>query len=192
MSKLQTNTTDLQSILATVNTLPDKTDLTPIADALIDKGQTVPDNAGVDELADLIAAIEAGGGGGFSGTPTAGDTPVAVDLTAVTVSQTTETDTNLSYVVPKTGTYRFQVIARSSSSYNTGGNSSIYVYLYKNGESVVSNVVSSSTSVYSNDIACSEGDIIKVYAKGYSPSSWNTTSVIINGFLVCINWDNGF
>ena len=64
MSNLQNNTTDLQSILDAVNALPDKTDLTPIVEALIDKGQTVPNDAGVDELADLIAAIEAGGGSG--------------------------------------------------------------------------------------------------------------------------------
>lgn len=43
--------------------LPDKTDLSPIIEALTDKGQTVPDGASVDVLADLIAAIEAGGGG---------------------------------------------------------------------------------------------------------------------------------
>lgn len=162
-----------------------------IGAAIAEKGVTVPENTMLDEMAPLIAEISSGGGG-FSGTPTAGDTPVAVDLTTVTVSDNTEQDTKISYVVPKTGTYRFQVLARSSATYSVGGNSSIYVYLYKNGESVVSNVVSSSTSVYSNDIACSEGDIIKVYAKGYSPSAWNTTSVIINGFLVCINWDNGF
>lgn len=53
-----------------VGALPDKTDLSPIIEALTDKGQTVPDGAGVDVLAGLIAAIEAGGGGRefYSGT----------------------------------------------------------------------------------------------------------------------------
>lgn len=39
-------------------------DLTPIADALTEKGVEVPSGAGVGALASLIAAIEAGGGGG--------------------------------------------------------------------------------------------------------------------------------
>lgn len=62
MSNLNQNTVDLQAILDAVNTLPKNTDLTPIIEALTEKGQTVPDGATVDVLASLIAAIEAGGG----------------------------------------------------------------------------------------------------------------------------------
>ena len=64
MSNLTNNSVSLQNILAMVNALPESTDLTPIIEALTEKGQTVPDGASVDVLADLIAAIESGGGGG--------------------------------------------------------------------------------------------------------------------------------
>lgn len=63
MSNLENNSLTLQTILSMVNALPESTDLTPIIDALTEKGQTVPEGADVDVLASLIAAIETGGGG---------------------------------------------------------------------------------------------------------------------------------
>lgn len=59
---LTQNTTALQELLARINSLPAETDLTPIVEALTEKGQTVPDGATADVLASLIAAIEDGGG----------------------------------------------------------------------------------------------------------------------------------
>lgn len=53
-----------RNIDVVVNVPSDKTDLTPIVEALTEKGVTVPDGTTVDGLADLIAAIEAGGGSG--------------------------------------------------------------------------------------------------------------------------------
>lgn len=57
---IQTNTNELMAVLQQVRALPDATDLTPIVEALIEKGQTVPDGADVNALAALIEAIEAG------------------------------------------------------------------------------------------------------------------------------------
>lgn len=150
-------------------------------------GKTFTSAAGL-----LVTGTAVIGGGGFDGTPAAGDTPVAANMTAVTISETTATDTGIHYTVPQDGTYRFKVLARSSSSYSMGSSNSVYVYLYKNGVQAASNAISSSTYVYSSDIRCSAGDVIAVYAKGYSASTWNTTGVAVSGFLVCINWDNGF
>lgn len=67
MSILTQNTTALQELLAKINQLPAEKDLTPIVEALTEKGQTVPDGAGVDVLASLIAAIESGGGAKATG-----------------------------------------------------------------------------------------------------------------------------
>ena len=71
MSLLEKNTETIARLIQLANELPAETDLTPIVEALTEKGQTVPDGAGVDVLASLIAAIEAGGGGGnmFTFTP---------------------------------------------------------------------------------------------------------------------------
>lgn len=85
MSKLEQNTTGLQNILEAANSIDtevntqsnllaqivaalegkaDGGDLTPIIDALTEKGVEVPSGTNVTGLAELISAIEAGGGGG--------------------------------------------------------------------------------------------------------------------------------
>lgn len=67
---LTQNTTNLRTLLETINALPDYADpaTAPIpADAIAaleEKGVDVADGANVSVLASLIAAIEAGGGGG--------------------------------------------------------------------------------------------------------------------------------
>lgn len=147
------------------------------------KGKTFTSAAG------LLVTGTAPTGGGFSGTPAAGDTPVAADFTSVTVSETTATDTGISFTVPKEGTYRFKVSARSSASYGGG---TVYVYLYKNGTQETSDTLTSTDAMYSHDILCAAEDVISVYAQGYSASTWSKTSVIVSGLLVCIDWDNGF
>lgn len=131
------------------------------------------------------------GSGGFSGTPAAGDTPVYANITTVTVSDTTAAqDTGISYTIPVTGTYRFKLIASPSSTYSYGsGNPSAYIY--KNGSVAETYTLSTTSDLYSSDIACTAGDVISVYAMAYK-QSYTTINAKISGLLVCIDWDNGF
>lgn len=131
--------------------------------------------------------------GGFSGTPTAGDTAVSAVLPAATVTvsnTTTAEDTGVSYTVPKAGTYRFKALARPSSTYSYGtGNANAYIY--KNGTQAEEFAISANAFMYSADITCAAGDVIAVYAKAYK-QSYNTINVTVEGLIVCVDWDNGF
>lgn len=110
--------------------------------------------------------------------------------TSKVTDSTNETDTGASLTIKKAGTYRFKVVASSSSSYS--GSSYPAVYLYKNDSSIESASIntSSTLSLPSFDVACAAGDIIKVYAKA-SGSSWSSSSALVYGLVGCINWDNG-
>lgn len=131
-------------------------------------------------------------GSGLPSTITAGDTPVMASWTTSKVTNSSnETDTGVSLTIKKTGTYRFKILASSSgSSYSSSSYPT--VYLYKNGSSVESASIntSSTLSLPSFDVACAVGDVIKVYAKA-SGSSWSSSSALIYGLVACINWDNG-
>ena len=121
----------------------------------------------------------------------AGDTPVMASWTTSKVTDSTnEADTGISLTIKKAGTYRFKILASSSSSYS--GSSYPTVYLYKNDSSVENASIntSSTLSLPSFDVACAAGDVIKVYAKA-SGSSWNASSALVYGLVACINWDNG-
>ena len=131
-------------------------------------------------------------GSGLPSTITAGDTPVASSwVTSKVTDSSNETDTGISLTIKKTGTYRFKILA-SSSGNSYSGSSYPTVYLYKNGSSVESASIntSSTLSLPSFDVACAAGDIIKVYAKA-SGSSWSSVVALIYGLVACINWDNG-
>lgn len=140
---------------------------------------------------DVLGSYDGGGSGGFSGTPTAGDTPVYSNLITVTVSDaTTAQDTGISYTVSKAGTYRFKVFAHPSSTYSYGsGNAN--VYFYKNGSEAATHAISTSSDVYSSDITCAVGDVISVYAMAFK-QNYTTINAKISGMLVCVDWDNGF
>ena len=131
-------------------------------------------------------------GSGLPSTITAGDTPVASSwVTSKVTDSSNETHTGVSLTIKKTGTYRFKILA-SSSGNSYSGSSYPTVYLYKNGSSVESASIntSSTLSLPSFDVACAVDDVIKVYAKA-SGSSWNSSSALIYGLVACINWDNG-
>lgn len=131
-------------------------------------------------------------GSGLPSTITAGDTPVMASWTTSKVTNSSnETDTGVSLTIKKAGTYRFKILA-SSSGNSYSGSSYPTVYLYKNGSSVESASIntSSTLSLPSFDVACAVGDVIKVYAKA-SGSSWSSSSALIYGLVACINWDNG-
>lgn len=131
-------------------------------------------------------------GSGLPSTITAGDTPVASSwVTSKVTDSSNETDTGVSLTIKKTGTYRFKILA-SSSGNSYSSSSYPTVYLYKNGSSVESASIntSSTLSLPSFDVACAVGDVMKVYAKA-SGSSWNSSSALIYGLVACINWDNG-
>ncbi len=61
MSNLLENTAALQELLTRIGKLPDGSNLTPIEEALIAKGQTIPEGADAEVLASLITALETGG-----------------------------------------------------------------------------------------------------------------------------------
>lgn len=131
-------------------------------------------------------------GSGLPSTITAGDTPVMASWTTSKVTNSSnETDTGVSLTIKKAGTYRFKILA-SSSGNSYSGSSYPTVYLYKNGSSVESASIntSSTLSLPSFDVACAAGDIIKVYAKA-SGSSWSSVVALVYGLVACINWDNG-
>lgn len=131
-------------------------------------------------------------GSGLPSTITAGDTPVIASwVTSKVTNSSNETDTGVSLTIKKTGTYRFKILASSSGS-SYSGSSYPTVYLYKNGSSVESASIntSSALSLPSFDVACAAGDIIKVYAKA-SGSSWSSSSALVYGLIACINWNNG-
>lgn len=138
--------------------------------------------------AKIIGTATSSSGGSLPSTIVAGDTPVMASFSGSKVTSTSTTATNLSLTISRTGTYRFYVSASMASSYGT---SSPTVYLYKNGASVGSKSITSTTySPVSFDISCSAGDVIKVYAAG-AGSSWSSVAVTVLSLIACIDWDNG-
>lgn len=133
-------------------------------------------------------ATSSGGSSGLPSTITAGDTPVMASFTGSKITSSTVTNTNLSLTITKAGTYRFYVSASMASSYGT---SQPIVYLYKNGTSVGSHSITSTTySAVSFDVTCASGDVIKVYGQA-AGSNWSSTPVTVISLVACIDWDNG-
>lgn len=133
-------------------------------------------------------ATSSGGSSGLPSTITAGDTPVMASFTGSKITSSTVTNTNLSLTITKAGTYRFYVSASMASSYGT---SQPTVYLYKNGTSVGSHSITSTTySAVSFDVTCASGDVIKVYGQA-AGSNWSSTPVTVISLVACIDWDNG-
>ena len=137
--------------------------------------------------AKITGTAASGSGGSLPSTIVAGDTPVMASFSGSKITATTATATNLSLSISKAGTYRFYVSASMASSYGT---STPTVYLYKNGSSVGSKSITSTTySAVSFDVACSVGDSIKVYAAG-AGSAWSSVAVAVTSLVACIDWDN--
>lgn len=146
-----------------------------IKTAITGKGVTVPASAKIDDLADLIDAIQTGGGGATL-TPTAGDYPV-VGNGGLGGGGNSLTSTGISITIPVSGTYRLKWCAfrrNNSTSYTWSSR------LYRrrgNTTSAIGTEVTTWTSTYyqanSLDIACEAGDVITVYVRGRSSSySW--------------------
>ena len=146
-----------------------------IKTAIAGKGVTVPASAKIDDLADLIDAIQTGGGGSTL-TPTAGDYPVVGDGN-LGGGGSALTSTGVSVTIPVTGTYRFKWCAfrrNNSTSYSWSSR----LYRTRSGHTTAIGTENSTwTSTYiqtnSQDIACNAGDVITVYVRGRSNSySW--------------------
>lgn len=146
-----------------------------IKTAITGKGVTVPASAKIDDLADLIDAIQTGGGGSTL-TPTAGDYPV-VGNGGLGGGGSNLTSTGISITIPVTGTYRFKWCAfrrNNSTSYSWSSR----LYRTRSGQTTAIGTENSTwTSTYiqtnSQDIACNAGDVITVYVRGRSNSySW--------------------
>lgn len=161
-----------------------------IKTAIEGKGVTVSSSTTLDGYADLIDAIQTGGGGAVL-TPTAGDYPVVANG-GLGGGGSNLTSTGISVTIPVSGTYRLKWCAfrRSNSTSYTWGSQ-----LYRKRGNTTSAIGSenqtwTSTYIQSNslDIACEAGDIIYVYVRGRSNSySWG-------GYLMaCVNqkmWTN--
>lgn len=95
--------------------------------------------------------------------------------------------TGISYTVKKAGTYRFKYWVMRERTSGCGSQ------LRKNGTVVHENTDFSSVGEgYDQenvvDIACSAGDVVVVWLKGYSSSY----GALCNSMAVCIDWDTGF
>lgn len=146
-----------------------------IKNAITGKGVTVPASAKIDDLADLIDAIQTGGGGATL-VPTAGDYPV-VSNGGLGGGGNALKSTGISVTIPVAGTYRFKWCAfrrNNSTSYTWGS----CLYRTRNGQTNAigtENTTWTSTYIQTNsqDIACNAGDVITVYVRGRSNSySW--------------------
>lgn len=127
-------------------------------------------------------------GSGLPNTIIAGDTPVIANWTGMNITSTTMTDTKISITIKRAGTYRFKIPAVAKSSFSSG---SPTVSLYKNGTSVNSTTITSSTvECISFDLECAVGDVISVYAKAVG-SNYSSTTVTVFGLIACIDWTNG-
>lgn len=143
------------------------------------------------QMANAISQIStSGGSGGFSGTPTVGDTPVLFVSTTDKINSTDLMASNVSLTIQKNGTYRFK-----SMVYNTYTKSSYFgknftVQFYKNDTAIgeVTTLEGITPTILSADIEVSAGDIIKVYGTSANASY----AIVIMGMVACINWDNSF
>lgn len=161
-----------------------------IKTAIEGKGVTVSSSTTLDGYADLIDAIQTGGGGATL-TPTAGDYPV-VSNGGLGGGGSNLTSTGISVTIPVTGTYRLKWCAfrrNNSTSYSWSSR----LYRTRSGSTTAIGTENSTwTSTYiqenSQDIACNAGDVITVYVRGRSSTySWG-------GYLMaCVNqkmWTN--
>lgn len=126
--------------------------------------------------------------GGFSGSATAGDTPV-MQCAANVFSQlggtyASATGFNLTMVIP--GTYRFKICYSIETS---AGNAK----LYKNGVELSGSEISAPgygsyefRTIYI-DAAVAAGDLIQLWVRGTS-----SYTIRVVSFYACVNWDNGF
>ena len=157
--------------------------------AISNKGVTVPSDAKSDDLAALIESIQVGSSAPI---PTAGDTPVLINLSSF-IADRSETlmASGVSIIVPVAGTYRFKTIARNAySSSGSWGKYYSKVRFFQNdiatGEehTLEGNYFG---TIY-EDIACNAGDKIEIW----SSSSDSTYKTAVSCLITCINWNNGF
>lgn len=146
-----------------------------IKTAITGKGVTVPASAKIDDLADLIDAIQTGGGGSTL-VPTAGDYPV-IGNGGLGGGGNSLASTGISVTIPVTGTYRFKWVAFRRAN-STGYTWASRLYRTRNNTTEAigtqnSNWTNTYYQVNSQDIACNAGDVITVYVAGRSNSySW--------------------
>lgn len=123
---------------------------------------------------------------GFSGTPTAGDTPVIYADGAYQAAENTLADTGLSITIKKAGTYRI----KWSVGGGNGSNYTLTSQLYLNGIAVGEEFSTATSLCYSVDLTCAAGDKISLYFAGYKYMSKYFGGC--GGFCACVDWDNGF
>ena len=161
---------------------------TDIANAIRNKtgstGTIVADN-----FPAAIANIPTGGTS-TPPTPTAGDTPVIINVSGITVDVARDAQaTGITIAISLAGTYRIKTCARNS--YTSGGTTyKSRVQFYKNGTAVgISHDLDGGFfgEVY-DDIECSAGDTIEIYAS----SANSTYKTAVSCLIACINWNNGF
>ena len=156
--------------------------------AISNKGVTVPSDAKSDDLAALIESIPSGTS---APAPTAGDTPVIANISGFAANQSKDVEaTGITIIIPAAGTYRIKTCARNSYSSNTSFSYHSKVQFYKNGVAVgTSHDLDGNFfgEVY-DDIECSAGDTIELYAS----SANSTYKTAVSCLIACINWNNGF
>lgn len=123
---------------------------------------------------------------GFSGTPTAGDTPVIYADGAYQSAESTLADTGLSITIKKAGTYRI----KWNCAGGNGLSNTLTSQLYLNGIAVGEEIITSTTGSYSMDLTCAAGDKISLYFAGYK-YAFNYFGGC-GGLCACVDWDNGF
>lgn len=135
--------------------------------------------------------VPTGGGDGLPDVIVAGDTPILASWGGSVISNTDAyTESGVEVTVPKDGTYRFYITATKGSTMTGAGNTNNpTVQLYKN-DVAVGSVISVSQTIpstpYSADVACSAGDVIKVYGKA-GKASYGTYSVAVSTLVACID-----
>jgi hypothetical protein len=142
-------------------------------------------------LKSVVVNVTTGGGDGLPDVIVAGDTPILASWGGSVISNADAyTESGLEVTVPKDGTYRFYFTATKGSSMTGGGNTNNpTVRLYKNDVAVGSVISVSQTAPstpYSADVACSAGDVIKVYGKA-NKASYSTYSIAVSTLIACID-----
>lgn len=130
-----------------------------------------------------IAGSYTGGGGGIVTPVTAGNTPVAGNLTIARTSTSSLSDSGVTLTIPAAGTWRLKWVAfrtNTSSSYTWS------TRLYKGSTAVGTEVTSWTQSYYqlnSLDLTCAKDDVIHIYARGRG----GTYYVFVGMLTACIN-----
>ena len=157
--------------------------------AISNKGVTVPSDAKSDDLAALIESIQVGSSAPI---PTAGDTPVLINLSSF-IADRSETliASGISIIISIEGTYRFKCSARNSYSSSSSWNKYYSKVQFFQNDIAIGEEYTLEGSYFGTvyeDIACNAGDKIEIWSSS-ADSSYKTT---VSCLIACINWDNGF